>query len=72
MALALKFAAMASPTRQVKDKYQDAHDFIAMVQHNADINSATLAEFADLIYTGGGADVAKLITDARAGRRLEF
>jgi hypothetical protein len=72
MALALKFAAMASPTRQVKDKYQDAHDFIAMVQHNANIDSAKLTEFAELIYPGGGADVAKLVADARAGRRLEF
>lgn len=72
MALALKFAAMASPMRQVKDKHQDAHDFIAMVQHNSDVNSAELMAFGELIYPGGGADVAKLIADARAGRRLEF
>jgi hypothetical protein len=72
MALALKFAAMASPTRQVKDKYQDAHDFIAMVQHNANIDSMKLTEFAELIYPGGRADIAKLVADARAGHRLEF
>jgi hypothetical protein len=72
MALALKFAAMASATRQLKDKYQDAHDFIAMIQHNAKIDSGKLGEYAELIYPGGGAAVAKLAADARAGRRLEF
>lgn len=72
MALALKFAAMASPTRQVKDKYQDAHDFIAMIQHNVDLDSAKLSQFAELVYPGAGADVLKLVADARAGRRLEF
>ncbi len=72
MALALKFADMASPTRQLKDKYQDAHDFRAMIQHNAKIDSARLEEHAELIYPGGGVAVAKLAADARAGRRLEF
>jgi hypothetical protein len=31
MAIALKFAAMASPTRQVEDKHLDSHDFIRMI-----------------------------------------
>lgn len=72
MALALKFAAMVSPTRQLKDKYQDAHDFIAIIQHNAELDAGKLESFGELAYPGGGEEIMKLAADARAGRRLEF
>jgi hypothetical protein len=72
MALALKFAAMASPTRQTKDKYQDAHDFIAMIQHNPDVDLAKAEKFGELVYLGGGKEILKLVADARDGKRLKF
>lgn len=72
MALALKFAAMVSLTRQIKDKYQDAHDFIAMVQHNAEIDISKTETFGELVHAGGGKEILKLVADARGGRRLEF
>lgn len=72
MALALKFSAMISLTRQTKDKYQDAHDFIAMAQHNPMIDYAKLKAFGEIVYPGGGPEILKLVDDAKAGRRLEF
>ena len=72
MAVALKFAAMASPTRQVQDKYQDAHDFMAMIAHHQKLIDEKLAAFGELVYPGGGKDIIKLKNDALAGRRLEF
>ncbi|HEY1683338.1 MAG TPA: hypothetical protein VGG19_01125 [Tepidisphaeraceae bacterium] len=72
MALALKFAAMISITRQIKDKYQDAHDFIAMVQHNSRIDLSKIEAFGELVYSGGAKEILKLVEDAKAGRRLEF
>jgi hypothetical protein len=72
MALALKFAAMVSIGRQVKDRYQDAHDFIALVEHAPSTADETLSQLGELAYAGGGRELLKLVADARAGRRLEF
>jgi hypothetical protein len=72
MAIALKFAAMASPTRQVEDKHQDAHDFIRMVKHNSSIDAEKLTSFAELVYAGGGPAILTLLEDIRAGRQITF
>jgi hypothetical protein len=72
MALALKFAAMVSIGRQVKDRYQDAHDFIALVERAGSAEDQTLSRLGELVYPGGGQEILKLVADARAGRRLEF
>ena len=70
--LALKFAAMAMPTRQLEDRHIDARDFIMVAKLIAAPDEALLNELGELAYTGGGKDLLKLVADARAGRRLEF
>ncbi|MEA2708796.1 MAG: hypothetical protein QOF78_1397 [Phycisphaerales bacterium] len=70
--LAAKFAAMASPHRRVIDKQQDGVDFGRIVEANKKIDLQQLEQLGNLVYAGGGSAVVKLVTDARAGRRLEF
>jgi hypothetical protein len=70
--LAAKFAAMSSPHRRHLDKQQDAVDFGRMVSVNEKVDGALLEALGELVYPGGGAYIAKLLADARAGRRLDF
>jgi hypothetical protein len=70
--LAAKFAAMASPHRRVLDKQQDGVDFGRIVVANKQIDLQALEHLGELVYAGGGAEIVKLVQDARAGRRLEF
>jgi hypothetical protein len=70
MALALKFAPMISLTRANAKKHQDAHDFMTMIEANADIDLAKLAELGDLVYNGGGAEVVKFVGQVRRGEQL--
>lgn len=72
MAIILKFAPMISLTRRDKDKYQDAHDFLSMVENNPALNLKKLTELGDLVYSGGGAEVVELVRKARAGEKLEL
>ncbi len=63
---------MTNPARPIDDRMQDAVDFsrAAKVQHN--LHEALLRELGELVYTGGGAALFKLLDDARNGRRLEI
>lgn len=70
--LALKFAAMAMPTRQIEDRHIDARDFIMVAKLIPSPDEAKLSELGELAYTGGGTELLKLVADARAGKRLEF
>lgn len=70
--LAAKLSAMASPHRRQADKLIDGGDFIRIVEANAKINLDLLIELGDLVYAGGGKFIVKLVSDARAGKRLEF
>lgn len=72
MALALKFAAMISLHRRDAEKYQDAHDFIRMVEANPEINGEKLAALGELAYSGGGAEIAETIRQVRAGEKLKL
>ena len=70
--LAAKFCSMASPGRRLLDEQQDGVDFGRIVQANAKIDGDLLRELGELVYEGGGAELLKLESDARAGKRLEF
>ncbi len=70
--LAAKFASMVSPMRRLPDKHQDGADFIRVVEANVKIDRDLLKELGELVYDGGGAEILKLESDARAGKRLEF
>ncbi len=72
MALALKFAAMVGAWRNLSKKYMDASDFIAIVTANEQVDLEIVRSLGELVYPGGGAEIAVLVADARAGRRLSF
>jgi hypothetical protein len=70
MALVMKFTAMTSLYRADADKFQDAHDFILMVQKNSDLAEAKLADLASLIYADAGKDILEMVRKIRAGEKL--
>jgi hypothetical protein len=70
MALAMKFASMVSLNRGDADRYIDAHDFIHMVQANAEIALEKLAKLGELVYNGGGKAVIGYVQDIRAGKKI--
>lgn len=72
-ALACKFAAMVSPNRKEQKKYLDAADFISIVEKNATaIRLDRLKRLGERVSPGGGEEIAQLVENAKAGRRLEF
>jgi hypothetical protein len=72
MAIAMKFAPMISLHRRDKDKYQDAHDFILMVESNPDLDERKLADLGELVYQGGGAEILEMVRRVRAGEKLNL
>ncbi len=72
MALAMKFAPMVSLMRVDEKKLIDASDFIKMVKANPDIDLELLAELGELVYSGGGKEIAELVRKVRAGERLQI
>lgn len=70
MALIMKFAPMISLNRADKDKHQDVHDFILVVENNPDLDLEKLEELGEVVYTGGGKEVVELVRKVRAGERL--
>ena len=72
MALTMKFAPMVSLHRKDKDKFQDAHDFMYIVDSNPDIDLEKLAELGDLVYPGGGKEIVEKVRQVRAGERLQL
>jgi hypothetical protein len=70
--LAAKFSSMSSPLRRIPDRQQDAVDFIRVVEANQRIDMKTIEELGNLVYSGGGKDLLKLVADARAGKRLNI
>jgi hypothetical protein len=72
MALVMKFAAMTSLYRADEDKLIDAHDFIRMVKHNAELDREKLAAIASLLYPDGGKDVLVLVRRVLSGEPLHL
>jgi hypothetical protein len=72
MALTMKFAAMISPSREDAARYQDAHDFVRMVQGNPNLEAAKLAELGELVYSGGGEGILEMVRKVQAGEPLNL
>src|ERR1043165_3032311 len=67
MALALKFAAMDSPNREVNKKRQDHVDFVSIVKaHGDEIDDDCLFSLGEIVKNGGGREILKLVEEARA------
>lgn len=72
-ALACKFAAMVAPNRADEKKFLDAADFTSIVKKNQSaIHLRRLRRLGELVYPSGGAEVAELVENIKAGRRIEF
>lgn len=69
-ALAMKFAPMISLNRAGRDRLQDAHDFMYIVDNNPDIDLEQLAVFGQLVYNGGGVEIVDKVRQVRAGETL--
>jgi hypothetical protein len=73
MALASKFAAMVSPRRDTAKKLIDAGDFVDVVRYNrATLDVPKLIRLVEKVYSGGGAEVRRLIEDIDAGRMIQI
>jgi hypothetical protein len=70
LALAMKFAAMASHWRDRVKKIQDAFDFARMVQANPAIDHAKLAKLGERVCPGGGKEILELVRRIRDGEPL--
>jgi hypothetical protein len=73
-ALANKYGAMLTPTRDYIKRGQDAVDFAAMVKHSLDegreaIDLARLKKLGEMVWPGGGGEeILRLVEEAKAGK----
>ena len=66
MALALKFAAIESPNREVNKKRQDKVDFVSMVYaHGDEVAEDILFSLGEMVRSGGGKEILELVKEAR-------
>lgn len=72
MAVVMKFAPMVSPNRPQKDKFQDAHDFMHMIDSNPELDHEILRELGEMVYSGGGDELLEMVRVVRAGEELKF
>lgn len=73
MALVCKFAAMISPGRLKSKKQTDAGDFIEMVKHNYQaIDLDKLRLLGEIVYAGGGREVAEYVDAAQHDRDFKI
>jgi hypothetical protein len=77
-ALANKYGAMLTPTRDLDKRMQDAVDFTRMVQHSADeaqrpIDLRRLEALGEKVWpTGGGAEILSLVELVRSGKAIHL
>jgi hypothetical protein len=73
-ALANKYGAMLTPTRDSIKRGQDGVDFAAMVKHSLDegrqpIDLATLEALGEMVWPdGGGKEILRLVAEVKAGK----
>jgi Nucleotidyl transferase AbiEii toxin, Type IV TA system len=77
-ALANKYGAMLTPTRDLDKRMQDAVDFTRMVQHSSDdgqepIDLARLGTLGEKVWPGGGGkEILGLLDQVKAGRAIDL
>ena len=75
-ALANKYGAMMTPSRDMAKRQQDAVDFAWMVRHSTDdgqqsINLQELEALGEMVWpSGGGRDIVCLVQQVKAGRPI--
>jgi hypothetical protein len=77
-ALANKYGAMLSPTRDMDKRMQDAVDFTRMVQHSSDegrnpLDLQWLEALGEKVWPGGGGkEILRLVERVKAGRAIQI
>jgi hypothetical protein len=72
LAIALKFAAMFSPDRRTEKKFLDAGDCLNVIAHNrSQIDLRKLERWGDMLNSGDGSEIIRLIDDFEAGRKID-
>jgi hypothetical protein len=77
-ALANKYGAMLTPTRELDKRMQDAVDFTRMVQHSSDagqhpIDLRRLETLGEKVRpAGGGEEILRLVEQVKAGRAIHL
>jgi hypothetical protein len=77
-ALANKYGAMLTPTRNLAKRTLDMADFTAMVQHSCDadrqpINLQRLEVLGEKVWpAGGGEEILRLVEQVKAGRAIDL
>lgn len=67
----MKYLAAASQTRAPEDRMQDATDIAQVVRRSwSAADAAEVARLARLAHAGAGDEVARLVDDLRAGRKV--
>jgi hypothetical protein len=77
-ALANKYGAMLTPTRQLGSRLQDSVDFTRMVEHSFDagqqpIDLEKLADLGEKVWPGGGGEeILRLVETVKRGEVLDL
>ena len=77
-ALANKYGAMLTPTRNLAKRMQDVVDFMRMVQHSSDegrqaIDLQRLKVLGEKVWpSGGGEEILRLVEQVKAGRAIDL
>lgn len=71
-AIALKFAASISPNRGDENKPVDNADLLRLIRSTLRLDNKLLMTLGDLIYRGGGKELAALVDDVRAGKPVSL
>jgi len=70
--LAMKFSSMISVGRQLRDRYVDAGDFVAVAQQTKRLDQSLLAELGEIVYVGGSKELLQHIANAKDEKRLDI
>ena len=71
-AIALKFAASISPNRGDENKPVDNADLLRLVRAKTNLNTKALTKLGDLVYPGGGKELASIVNDIQNGKPVSL
>lgn len=71
-AVALKFAAAISPNRSDENKSIDNADLMRLIRVAPHLNEQVILALGELIYSGGGTELAAVVNDIKQGKTISL
>ncbi|MBT3724614.1 MAG: hypothetical protein HOM14_18870 [Gammaproteobacteria bacterium] len=71
-AIALKFAASISPNRGDENKPIDNADLMRLIRATPNLNEHAILALGELVYSGGGKELAAVVNDVRQGKTISL